>query len=215
MMAGAKHSVVQASAMITYTVAAFPFERRDSLLLAVRTLWSAEWPEGIDGYYYWEQCGWVNSDDWSSTADMHQNIAAAVQQYYTSQVRQHSTRFYFPGTNTVFASFVYGTPGHGELSPAENYNLLICARWRMHAEDGSYSYHLHRMPVGDESLIDGVWSDDGFTRQVATLNTFIDDGIWRSSTGSLLDKGELAPLPVPWQLRHGTKRRRSRFWLPV
>jgi hypothetical protein len=212
--AGAKHSAVQAPAMIAPLCRLFHLERGTALLLALRFLVSAEWPNGVDGRYYWQHCAWLDRDDFTTDTQMANRVVVAMRSLYTTQIRFHSERYYLPGTETVYFERFFAPTEGGIYPPSESPNLLICARWRMYGEDGSYTYHLHRSPVGDDDLIDAVWSDDGFFRQDTHLGDFIDEGFFRTHTGSLIDWGQVAQLPVKWQLRHGTKRRLRRFWLP-
>lgn len=183
------------------------------MLLSVRALMSSTWPQGVDGQYYWEQCEWVDRDDFTSNGQMGLAVINDLKLLYTEQVRFWSTRWYLPGSSTIFFQQTYGIVQTGALDVRENPNLLIAARWRMRGADGSYTYHLHRAPVGEDDLIEGIWSDDGILRQITHMNTYIGQGIYRTPTGSLITSGEVAQLPVGWQLRHGTKRRQSRFWL--
>lgn len=201
------------SAMITDTVAVFRLYGGRPMLLTVRFLVSAEFPRGVDGRYYWEHCLWVDRDDWPNDSQMVIEVRNTMRILYTEQVQLHGARYFHPISGDLYLDAPITTPFFGSQEPVTSPNLLICARWRMWGADGSYTYHLHRMPVGDEHLIDGVWSDFGFTEQQTRMNTYIGDHPYRTHTGSLIDRGELAPLPVMWQLRHGTKRRRRRFWL--
>lgn len=184
------------------------------MFLATRVILSIPWPEGNDGRYYWEHCGWIDTDDFSFEPQMMLFILSNTKLLYTSQVQIHSTRTYLPGTQIVHNEVIYTPDQFGSQLPRENFNILVCARWRMRGEDGSYTYHLHRQPTGEEELIDGIWTDEGYLAQQTRCNTYVFQNRWRTSTGSLIDTGVVAQLPVMWQLRHGTKRRRRRFWLP-
>jgi len=184
------------------------------MLTTVRVLVSAPWPEGNDGRYYWMHCCYVNTTDWSTEGQMALAVLQDMSLLYTEQVLIHSIRWKLPGTNTIFYEQIYSTPVPGSQAPQDNFNLLIAARWRMRGSDGSYSYHLHRQPVGEGYLESGGWSSTGFTQQQTRLNTFIAQGIYRTASGSLIASGTVVAKPAMWQLRHGTKRRRRRFWLP-
>ena len=133
---------------------------------------------------------------------------------YSNQVQFHGLRWFLPGTETVYYSQTYTTPQFGSLSATENPNLLICARWHLYADDGSYSYHLHRQPVGTDYLENGEWSTTGYSQNASRLNTFLVFGKFRAASGELLSDGFVSVTPTPWQLRHGTKRRARRGWLP-
>lgn len=183
-------------------------------LLHGQVLLSAPWPEGNDGLYYWLHTFYVQSTDFANNSQMNLACLGDMKLLYTEQVQIWSIRWKVAGTNTVFFEVIYGTPQFGDQPAQDNFTLLIAARWRLHASDGSYSYHLHRQPMGEDYFTSGEYSPLGLTQQHTRLNTFMAQGIYRSQTGSLLTVGELASRPIMWQLRHGTKRRRRRFWLP-
>ena len=199
--------------MIASLCRPFLLEGVGTMQLAYRMLVSSAWPEGYDGRYYWQHCSWVDSDDWSSNTQMALDCFTAMEELYTSQVRFHAHRFYLPGTETVEFQQTFGSVFVGDLSPVENPTLLIVARWRMIATDGSKSYHLHRRPIGEEDLSGGGWDPDGYARQQLALNNYVDHGFFRAPSGAVLDAGLVAEVPVMWQLRHGTKRRERRGWL--
>jgi len=201
-------------AMIAQLWRVFHLARGCCMLLAVRVLLSVEWPEGNDGRYYWEHCAWQDRDDWLTDGQMGLFTITNMSLLYTSQVQIHSTRWYFPDSLVVYFQQTYPFPQFGSQAPQENYNLLMCARWRMKGGDGSYTYHLHRQPLGEDYVQDGQYTPDGLTAQQTRMNTYIAQDRYRTKTGALITEGELAGQPVMWQLRHGTKRRRRRFWLP-
>lgn len=179
-----------------------------------RTVLSLAWPGLNHADYRWEHGFWINRSDFTSDAQMGLAVINDMKLFYTSQVQILSTRFFFPHTDTVYFSQTYSFPQFGSQGAQDNYSLLIAARWRMRGSDGSYTYHLHRQPIGEDYLENGVFSGTGYTQQQTRMNTFIAQGIYRTQTGSLIDTGEVAIWPVKWQLRHGTKRRNSRFWIP-
>jgi len=183
------------------------------MLLSGRTLVSIEWPEGYDGRYYWQHCTWVDSDDFDSNIQMYLAMLADAKLLYTTQVQMHGISYYLPGTDTLHYRQNTSPGNFGNLTAVENPNILISARWRMRGADGSYTYHLHRQPIGDPYLVDGEWSATGLTQNQTRLNTFIAQDIYRTKTGSLITSGEAANRPTMWQLRHGTKRRERRGWL--
>jgi len=133
---------------------------------------------------------------------------------YTTQVWIASIRWFLPGTSTVFYTQNTSIGNVGSLTALTNPNLLIAARWRLLGSDGSRSYHLHRQPIGDEYLLDGTFSTTGRSQSQTRINTFIAQNIYRTHSGAKVVSGQLAPVPAMWQLRHGTKRRASKFWLP-
>lgn len=184
------------------------------MLLQVQCLLSAPWPEGDDGQYYWIHGAYVNNSDFPNDSQMLLALNGDFRLLYTTQVILWSFRFKLPGTNTVYREDIYSA-SHTCFLPAQpNFNLLIAARWRLRGDDGSYSYHLHRQPTGEDYITSGQWSSLGLTQTLTRLSTFVSQDIYRTSTGSLITSGEVAKLPAMWQLRHGTKRRSRRFWLP-
>ena len=183
------------------------------MLLSVRRLLSAEYPRGVDGRYYWQHCAWMDDTDFANNAQMGLAWITDAKLLYTSQVQIHSTRWLDPETHDVEFQQTYTFPQFGSLTAQSNYSLLLCARWKMHGVDGSYTYHLHRQPIGEAYLENGGYSALGLVQQQTRMNTYIAQDIYRTSTGALIDQGEVAERPVQWQLRHGTKRRERRGWL--
>jgi len=131
---------------------------------------------------------------------------------YTKQVKFRAARYYVPNTETVYYQQTFASFQFGGRDPVENPSMLICARWHMFGADGSYTYHLHRQPVGADYLEDGEWSPVGFSNQQARLGTFGSQGFFRTKTGSILDHWFCGSSPVMWQLRHGTKRKNRHGW---
>lgn len=199
--------------MIAYFSGLSIFWRIPSVLLAYRALLSCPWPEGNDGRYYWQHCAWVQDTDWDNNSEMALACFTAISELYTSQILFYGHRFYDPSDDSIVFQQTFTSPFACDLSPVENLNVITAARWRMVADDGSYSYHLHRRPIGEEDILDGGWDPDGYDRQQLALNNFLDWGFFRSHTGSPLNSGIVAPAPVQWQLRHGTRRRERRGWL--
>jgi len=200
--------------MITDIEAALLFWGEPFMLLAGRFLMSAAWPDCAAEGYFWEHCHWVDNSDFTNNAQMSLAVLGDMGLLYTTQVRFWGCRWYVPHTTTIHFQSTFGSFQHGTQTAQANFNLLIAARWRMRASDGSYTYHLHRQPIGETYLTSGEWSSTGRTQQQTRMNTYIGQGIYRTATGSLITTGELGDLPIKWQLRHGTKRRRSRFWAP-
>lgn len=184
------------------------------MLVTSRFLLSIEWSLPETDRYYWEHCTYLDTTQFGSLNGAASQNLVNMALFYTSQVRFHSQRLYNPATMAVLHQQNYPVSQDGNQPNTVNYNLLVSARWRLWGSDGSYSYHLHRLPFGEAHLEDGTWSAFGWTRANAHLNTFIMQGDYRTKTGSLITRGEVAPNPVGWQLRHGTKRSQKRFWLP-
>lgn len=183
-------------------------------LLTTRMILSCAWPGLTADRYYWQHCGWIDRDDFSSDGQMGLAVINDYKLLYTSQVRFWGIRFIVPASGGIHLQQIYSTPQFGTQTAQVNPNLLIAARWRMRGSDGSYTYHLHRQPAGEGYIENGEWSATGYAQQQTRMNTYIAQGIYRTQTGSLIASGEVSPLLSRWQLRHGTKRRNSRFWLP-
>jgi len=175
---------------------------------------SLAWPGLIGPRYFWEHCHWVDTTDFPNDPQMFNAVLADMRLLYTNQVKMEGVRWYQPGTTIIYYQQLVGFPTFGAQAAQPNYNLLIAARWRLFGSDGSYSYHLHRQPVGEGYIEAGGWSATGRTQQQTRMNTFIGQGIYRTGTGALINSGDLADSPTQWQMRHGTKRRNSRFWIP-
>lgn len=185
------------------------------MLLSVRAILAAEWPgANDDGRYYWEQCAFLDSDDFSNLFQVALYYGQKFELTYAEDILYCGVRLYDASDGEVLLSQAFTTPQQGGLSSQPDYNLLMAARWRLWGDDGSYSYHLHRTPIAEDDLENGVWSASGRTRNQTALNTWLSTTKFRTRTGALLDHGDLADSPVQWQLRHGTKRRKRRFWLP-
>lgn len=183
-------------------------------LLTCRRVMSCEWPGLPDDLYYWQHCFWVDRADFSSDVSMDNATLNDFKLLYTNQVRFWGTRYIVPASSGIHYQAIYGFPQFGAQSAQVNHNLLISARWQMRGSDGSYTYHLHRQPVGENYLEGGDWSAVGLIQQQTRMNTYIAQGIYRTHTGALITSGHVVARPTMWQLRHGTKRRNSRFWLP-
>jgi len=183
-------------------------------LLTFRMVMSCAWPGVEDDTYYWQHCGWVDRDDFTSDGQMSNAVLNDFKLLYTSQVRFWGNRFIVPASGGIHFEAIFGFPQFGAQAPQDNHSLLIAARWQMRGSDDSYTYHLHRQPVGEDYLTGGEWSATGYTQQQTRMNTLIGQGIYRTQTGSLIASGHTVARPVMWQLRHGTRRRNSRFWLP-
>lgn len=157
---------------------------------------------------------YADTDDWSSLASMLSYINNRLELVYTEQVQIHGHRLIDPTDGSVVhtQTFLVGQPC--DRDPVENFTIYAVGRWRFTAEDGSQGYHLHRYPA-DVSWIEGdKWSSSGLAEMLSGPGTVYAGGFIRSATGSPIETWELSGDVSEWQLRHGTKRRNSRFWLP-
>ena len=183
-------------------------------LLTYRIILSTAWPGVEDDTYYWQHCGWVDNSDFSSNNQMALAVLNDFKLLYTTQVRIRGARYIVPSSGGIVLEQIYAASQTGTQPAQVNPNLLIAARWQMRGSDGSYTYHLHRQPVGEDYLEGGEWSALGLTQQQTRMNTYIAQGIYRTQTGALISSGHTVARPTMWQLRHGTKRRDRRFWIP-
>lgn len=184
------------------------------MLVTGRLVCSSAWPEGASGRYYWQHCVYVDTGDFANDSQMALQTLNRFKLLYTSQVQLHGLRWFLPGTETIYFTQTFTVAQFGSLSSVENPDLLVCARWHLFGDDGSYTYHLHRQPIGADYLEGGQWSATGGTQNAARVNTFVLFGKFRTKSGALVDTGWAGSEPTPWQLRHGTKRRARRGWLP-
>lgn len=172
------------------------------------------WPVPVTGRYFWEHCFWIDRDQFPSNGQMGLAVSSNMRLLYSSNVLLHGQTFYVPGTMVVFFRQTFTVPAGGAQPALTNPTLLIAARWRMRGSDGTRSYHLHRQAIGNEYLDGSVYSTLGRTQSTTRMGTFVLRDIYRTHSGAKIVEGQLAPTPAMWQLRHGTKRKASNFWLP-
>jgi len=156
----------------------------------------------------------MDTDDFANDLQMGLAVVNDMKLLYSSTAQLRGCRWYLPNTTTVYFQQVYTFPQFGSLPAATGYDLLIAARWRLTTALGVRSYHLHRQPLPASYYTNGVYTATGLSQGQSRINTFLAQGIYRASDGHLLTAGHLAPALVSWQLRHGTKRRARRSWLP-
>lgn len=184
------------------------------MLVRVNALLSCPWPDVVGGRYYWTHTAYMKTTDWASTGQLLLAWTNRVKQGYTSQVLLYGHRLIDPTTGAVIFTQTFTTPNTCEQDPADDYSLLMAGRWRFRAADGSTGYHLHRYPI-DLSWVEGEeLTDVGHSQLAAVAGAMYFPGKVYSSTGSLVTGWEVGRAIVDWQLRHGTKRKNSRFWLP-
>lgn len=184
------------------------------MLVRLNALLSIPEPSTSSGRYYWTHTAYFNTDDWATQAQLISNFGLRIRIGYTSDVRYHGVRAIDPSDGSVVftTSSVMGQAC--DRTPFANWSILIAGRWRFTAADGSSGYHLHRYPT-DLDWVDGeVFNDEGHLRLLAVAGSMYLPGEVYSRTGSLITGWSVNRNIVEWQLRHGTKRRNSRFWLP-
>lgn len=184
------------------------------MLVRMNALLSCAWPDIVGGRYYWTHTAYMKTTDWSNNLQQMNNWRARVLIGYTTQVLYHGTRMIDPDDGTVVfqETNVDGQPGG--RTPFANFSLLIAGRWRYEAADGSTGYHLHRYPTDLDWVEGDQWNATGLSRLQAVAGSMYAPGHIYSRSGSLVTGWGVAGMIAEWQLRHGTKRRNSRFWLP-
>lgn len=184
------------------------------MLVTGRVALSVPWPSLPSGEYYWEHCFFQNTDDFTNDLQMGLQTIIDMKLLYSATVTLHGIRWYIPGTTTVYFQQIYITPQHGDQPATDDYTILQAARWQLRGPLGQRSYHLHRQPLPLSYIADGEWTTLGRSQCQIRINTFIAQGVYRTDTGVLITEGHLAERPAMWQMRHGTKRRARRAWLP-
>jgi len=185
-------------------------------LTFVRTnaLLSCAWPGITGGRYFWTHTAYMKTTDFSSTGQLLLQWTNRVKQGYTEDILLHGHRLIDPTTGGVVTTQTFTTPQACEQDAAPNFSLLMAGRWKFVAADGSRGYHLHRYPI-DGSWTDGNdLTDAAHSQLLAVAGAMYLPGKIYSGTGSLITSWSVNRNVVDWQLRHGTKRRNSRFWLP-
>lgn len=156
----------------------------------------------------------MRTTDFSSTAQLLLNWTGRIKIGYTTQVLLHGHRLIDPTTGSTVFTQTFTSAQPCNRTPAPNYSLLIAARWKFTGADGSKGYHLHRWPI-DAGWVDGDYlTDAGHSALEGVAGSMYIPGKIYSSTNSLITAYSVNRNLVDWQLRHGTKRRNSRFWLP-
>jgi len=184
------------------------------MLVTGRYLLSTPWAGTDSGLYWWEHCYFADTSDFASTTALASAVTGVMGDIYTSQVRRRGQQIYNTSTGALLLQQYFGSGNPGSATARPDPTILVVARWRLLADDGSRSYHLHRRLVGSDDVENGRWTSAGMMRQYGSAGTFVGAGIFRSHSGHLLDRWEVAQTPAMWQLRHGTKRRNKRFWAP-
>lgn len=200
--------------MIMNSQGAFLIHGGTPMLLTARYVLSVPWGDVPTGRYYWEHCLYMDRIDWPNDAQMGLAVRNIMGLIYSSTVQLHGCRWYLPNTTTVYFQQVYTFPQFGGQPAAVGYDILYAARWRMKTALGVRSYHLHRQPMPASYVQDGKYTALGRAQSQIRINTFIAQAKYRASNGALLTSGSLAPEIASWQLRHGTKRKARRSWLP-
>lgn len=184
------------------------------MLVRMNALLSCVWPDIVGGRYYWTHTAYMDTADWGSDLAMLLSWHQRVKIGYTTQVLLYGSRIIDPTDGSVIQTQTFTSPQPCDRAPFANYTLLVAGRWRFKADDGSTGYHLHRYPTNLDWLDNGEWNATGLSRLLSIAGSMYLPGRVYSRSGSLITSWEVAPEIAEWQLRHGTKRRNSRFWLP-
>lgn len=184
------------------------------MFVRTNALLSASWPNVVGGSYYWTHTAYMRTTDFSSTGQLLLAWTNRVKQGYTEDVLLHGHRLIDPTTGNVVTTQTFTTPQACEQDAAPDYILIMAARWRFKSADGSEGYHLHRYPIIPDWVVDDRFTDAALSQLGAVAGAMYFPGKIYSSTNSLITGWSVNRNVVDWQLRHGTKRRNSRFWLP-
>jgi len=184
------------------------------VLVRMNALISLPWPDVAGGRYYWTHTAYMKQEDWASENAMLLNWTNRVKLGYTEDVLLYGHRIINPDDGTVIRTQTFTTPNQCNQDPVDDYNILLAGRWRFKAADGTGGYHLHRYPAGDSWVAGDDWTPFGLGRLQAVAGSMYAPGKIYARSGSEVEGWEVSPTIVGWQLRHGTKRRNSRFWLP-
>jgi hypothetical protein len=200
--------------MYTETLTVLLFCGVVSVLVRLNALLSAPNADTPTGRYYWTHTAYFKQEDWASQAQMLSAWGLRVRIGYTEDIRYHGTRIIDPTDGSVIDQTASVMGQACDRDPFEHWSLLVAGRWRFIAEDGTTGYHLHRYPTNLEWVDGDSFTDEGHLRILAVAGSMYLPGKVYSKTGSEIVEWSASRNIVDWQLRHGTKRRNSRFWLP-
>lgn len=183
------------------------------MFVRVNALLSLPFPENPSGRYYWTHTAYMKTEDFSSMAQLLLNWTGRVKLGYTSDVLLYGHRVIDPSDGSVVFTQTFTSPQTCNQTPVVDWNILLAGRWIFVGTDGSRGYHLHRYPAGEDWVDGDSWSSFGLGRLSAVAGSMYSPGKIYTSTGAEVEGWSVRPGIVGWQLRHGTKRRRSDFWL--
>lgn len=167
------------------------------------------------GRYYWTNVMYLESTDFPNVPQMINHALSKEKIICRANINVEGYRLKTPpGRGNVVSTVDFSILQPGGQPAIANPYLLTIARWTLIDDLGRKSYRLVRYPLGEADIIDGKLSPLAMTRQQASLGTYLITGTMRNSYGRVLTTGSVSPLAHMWQLRHGTKRGRSKFWLP-
>lgn len=166
------------------------------------------------GRYYWTTTLYTESTLFTSDANLALYAVTREKLITRANVDFEGLRVKRPPgrANIVLQQdFTFGQPG--AQTAVANPFLINIARWTLRDDFGHVTYRLHRFPLG-EGEFDGLkLTSAAYAVQQNMLNGFLFPARWYNHHGNVLTSGQVSPLVHMWQLRHGTKRRRSDFWL--
>lgn len=175
---------------------------------------SLPYPALPSGRYYWTTVAYVDSDDWSNQNQMILHVLQRERLITRANVRFDGyTIKRPPGRGNIILQADPTPAPNGSLAAVADPQIISIARWTLRDNQNHPTYRLVRYPLGTEDIDADMLSASGYARQVASLNTFLATGTFRSKYGRVLTAGTVSPRVHMWQLRHGTKRSRSTFWL--
>lgn len=173
------------------------------------------YPSNPSGWYYWTSVLYVDSDDFDNQSQM--ILAVLGRERLCSRENIHYWGYRIkqpPGRGNVVLTASFTGTGTGSLPAIADPQILCIARWTLADSFGHKTYRLVRYPIGTSEIEGDRLTPAGLLRQQTSINTFLATNIFRNKYGRVLETGAASPRVHMWQLRHGTKRSRSRFWLP-
>jgi len=184
-------------------------------LVQVDILKSLPYAPNPSGRYFYTTVVYADRDNYVSYTTMANNMYSRESLITRENVWFHGFRFHDPpGRGNIAFTVSYSSPGEGSQPPVDNFSLITIARWTLVSVTGRKTYRLSRAPL-DITQIDGEYlTPAAVLHEQTMLNTFCGPDVFYNKYGELLSHGIVSPRVHMWQLRHGTKRERSRFWLP-
>lgn len=167
------------------------------------------YPDNPDGYYYWTSVWYLDRADYFNSNDLFTDAQQC--EYLTSLTTVQGTWGNIkstPGRGNVIQHINRSLNFGGIPYDGSGYTLINIARAAWRSTTGRYSYKLCRLPIM-LSQIDGKYLVGvGVPNILAQLNGCLFTAPLRNKYGERLTSVSVSPLIHPWQLRHGTKRRR-------
>lgn len=163
---------------------------------------------GGDTYYWWTEVYYLDGDDFSGYPAMRLAIRRAFGRSHTAYCSLQLLHFKDPPGRGNVIETVEGNFAEGFIPPSDDYAILInVAMVDFFDGDGNRFRKYIRQPFqpGDEA--DGLLTSTGIGRLENYASWVVDQGVFRTLHGGLLERYDISPRVHMRQLRHGTKRR--------